>query len=290
MGPPSSDSTAEGISKETPAAAQWVDRPATVVFSKGPPIQAVYVGPGLSLDLHRHYATQISISVGEPFRVRTSESDSFQEQESFVVGPNVAHELDAEGIPIVEIWGEVGALADFARHLSATSGSLVPSLPPELLVELRSHFLEVETRSIDRQAGEALLSYVFTQLLGAGSASTEGDPRIAHARSLVTPRFLVDELRPIDALASEVHLSTSRFRHLWREETGMSVQSYLRWQRLLAAMVASAGGASLTEAAHIAGFADSAHLSRVFRATFGITPSDIFKNSHFVQAILGDPR
>jgi AraC family transcriptional regulator len=34
---------------------------------------------------------------------------------------------------------------------------------------------------------------------------------------------------------------------------------------------------SLTEAAHIAGFADSAHLSRTFRATFGVTPCLLFK-------------
>ena len=36
-------------------------------------------------------------------------------------------------------------------------------------------------------------------------------------------------------------------------------------------------GSSLTEAAHEAGFADSAHLSRTFRATFGIAPSFLFE-------------
>jgi AraC-like DNA-binding protein len=70
----------------------------------------------------------------------------------------------------------------------------------------------------------------------------------------------------------------------------MSVQSYLRWKRLIAAISASALGASLTQAAHAAGFADSAHLTRVFRATFGISPSSIFKNSHAVQVIYGVER
>lgn len=38
-------------------------------------------------------------------------------------------------------------------------------------------------------------------------------------------------------------------------------------------------GSSLTEAAHVAGFADSAHLSRTFRSMFGIAPSFMFERS-----------
>lgn len=46
-----------------------------------------------------------------------------------------------------------------------------------------------------------------------------------------------------------------------------------RWLRLQHALAAVQAGASLTAAAHAAGFADSAHLTRSCRAMFGITPS-----------------
>jgi AraC-like DNA-binding protein len=36
-----------------------------------------------------------------------------------------------------------------------------------------------------------------------------------------------------------------------------------------------AAGGSLTDAAHEAGFADSAHLSRTFRRMFGVAPSSL---------------
>jgi AraC-like DNA-binding protein len=36
-------------------------------------------------------------------------------------------------------------------------------------------------------------------------------------------------------------------------------------------------GSSLTEAAVEAGFTDSAHFARLFRATFGVTPSYVFR-------------
>ena len=45
---------------------------------------------------------------------------------------------------------------------------------------------------------------------------------------------------------------------------------------------------SLTEIAHEAGFADLAHFSRAFRASFGMTPSLAAKDSRSVQVIFCD--
>ena len=42
------------------------------------------------------------------------------------------------------------------------------------------------------------------------------------------------------------------------------------WRRLIRALEVYAGGQSLTEAAHMAGFSDSAHFSRVFKRFFGL--------------------
>ena len=44
-----------------------------------------------------------------------------------------------------------------------------------------------------------------------------------------------------------------------------------------AAVSAYRGGASLTEAAHAAGFASSAHFSTAFRDMFGMTPSELVR-------------
>jgi AraC-like DNA-binding protein len=44
-------------------------------------------------------------------------------------------------------------------------------------------------------------------------------------------------------------------------------------------------GVSLTTAAHEAGFADSAHLSRTFKHMFGLTPSELFKNNQYIQVV-----
>ncbi|HUL98536.1 MAG TPA: helix-turn-helix domain-containing protein [Mycobacterium sp.] len=53
----------------------------------------------------------------------------------------------------------------------------------------------------------------------------------------------------------------------------------LLWLRLVDAIGALSGGASLTDAAHRTGFSDSAHLSRTFRRMFGMAPS-LLVSSH----------
>ena len=263
-------------------ASRWRTQRTTLVIW---PSHAISVGMGQSLTLHRHYATQISISLGAPLQARTRASGSYTEQQSFIVGPNIPHQVETPGVPSFVLWSEARALADLARRLKTASASELPALPEDLLNVLLPVLLASGGQVPDEQAGQAILSHVLTTLIGPTWDEGPDDPRIATARSLVTPQLLVEQSQPIPYLATHVHLSPSRFRHLFRGQMGMSVQSYLRWQRLIAALRTSACGASLTEAAHAAGFADSAHLTRVFRATFGLPPSQIFKNSHAVQVI-----
>lgn len=79
-----------------------------------------------------------------------------------------------------------------------------------------------------------------------------------------------DESLDGSAKAVGVHLSPSRLRHLFVEQTGLAFKTYMLWLRLVRALEAYADGRSLTEAAHEAGFSDSAHFSRIFKRTFGL--------------------
>lgn len=74
----------------------------------------------------------------------------------------------------------------------------------------------------------------------------------------------------LPSAAGHVNLSQSRARHLFVVQTGLPFKTYVLWLRLECAVAHYARGSSLTEAAHNAGFADSAHFSRTFRRTFGL--------------------
>ena len=74
-------------------------------------------------------------------------------------------------------------------------------------------------------------------------------------------------------LAAEVGLSEDRFMHVFKAQMGLPVRRYLLWLRLHRAARLMKAGVTLTEAAHGAGFADSAHMSRTFKENFGVPPS-----------------
>ena len=68
-------------------------------------------------------------------------------------------------------------------------------------------------------------------------------------------------------------LSPGRFRHLFAAQTGMGLRPYILWRRLLRVWELAMSGESFSAAAHAAGFADSAHLTRTSRRMFGVPPS-----------------
>jgi AraC family transcriptional regulator len=97
------------------------------------------------------------------------------------------------------------------------------------------------------------------------------DPRVLAAVEYIRQR--VDQPVSLPEVAKAANLSPGRFRHLFVEETGMPLRTYVLWRRLLHVWTLLMGGETLAGAAHAAGFADSAHLSRTARTMFGLPPS-----------------
>ncbi|MFO0554300.1 MAG: helix-turn-helix domain-containing protein [Polyangiaceae bacterium] len=80
----------------------------------------------------------------------------------------------------------------------------------------------------------------------------------------------------VDDAASRARLSTSRFTHLVSDTLGPSPLTFRTWFKLRRAIGAALlNGANLTEAAHLAGFADSAHLTRTCKSTMGVRPAQM---------------
>jgi len=94
---------------------------------------------------------------------------------------------------------------------------------------------------------------------------------------MVVDALMVDtgENAGLAELAARVGLSEGRLAHLFRRNVGIPMRQYRLWLRLGQAVRSISRGRSLTEAAHMAGFSDSAHFCRICRRMFGTAPSDL---------------
>lgn len=148
------------------------------------------------------------------------------------------------------------------------------------------HLAANEVRNPRR--GEMVLDGLISATLGEIFAAPL--EQVALASGGLTPRqFMAVERHmranlsrhvPVAELAEVAGLSESWFAHCFKQHCD---ETPLRWQsrmRLEAAKTMMGDAAlSLAEIAHTTGFADQAHLSRLFRAAFGLPPS-VWRRDH----------
>jgi AraC-like DNA-binding protein len=96
------------------------------------------------------------------------------------------------------------------------------------------------------------------------------DPRLARACELVTADLR--QPRPVSWLAREVKASERTLTRLFRTEFGMTYPQWRTTVRVFHAMIALAGGATVTETAHDCGWATASAFVDTFTRTMGQTP------------------
>ncbi len=77
----------------------------------------------------------------------------------------------------------------------------------------------------------------------------------------------------LEQLADEVGLSASRLAHLFREEVGRSIQSYILERRLMmAAMLIVQTHERISQIAYSVGFGDVSNFNHAFKRRFEMSP------------------
>ena len=81
----------------------------------------------------------------------------------------------------------------------------------------------------------------------------------------------------IKEIADKVFLSESRLTHLFKEEAGVALKSYILIRKMEHAYKHVNSGGKITQAAHESGFASSAHLAYTCKTFTGISIRDVLK-------------
>jgi len=221
-------------------------------------------GAAKSTDFHAHHAVQLTFSLGARLQVRTRHQNILG---NCVVGADVSHALEAVGLGAI-LFVEPESRAGRAIAHSLLGKARLAPVPDGVVDDLIG---ALKSAYADAGKSDAFLIGIGRSIIArlAGLAEPElPDRRVQNIIAQVASRL--DNPMTLAAAAKSVDLSPGRLRHLFVEQTGLPFRTYLLWLRLRKAVAVFAGGASLTEAAHQAGFSDSAHFSRTFRRMFGI--------------------
>ncbi len=220
---------------------------------------------------HAHHAIQITLCPQQPIRLRSTDAPGWHHTQASVVMPHRPHQFDGCGQDVVMVFVEPETPA--GRMLIARYGHapLTTLDDQAAITEQAQGVLDgLASRASDEVliAGARAIIGLFT---GDVPQATWVDPRIARAVEWMQDRL--ETPISLAQAAATVHLSPGRFRHLFVAQTGISFRAYLLWARVNRAMITAMGGATWTQAAQQAGFADSAHLTRTCRRMFGIAPT-----------------
>jgi len=213
---------------------------------------------------HSHHAIQITFALKGNFEIGT--------RHGRLRGPVVAvasdtqHRFQASGA-VAFLFIEPESAVGRALHRELFANHPVV----EMATGGAHTFLESLRSCFDRGATAPDLLELGRTIIAALPGDGDRPSPDARVVSMIAyARTHLDNRLTLASAAQQVCLSPSRASHLFVAQTGLAFKSYILWLRLETAVALYADGLSLTEAAHQAGFADSAHFSRTFRRTFGL--------------------
>ena len=239
--------------------------------------RALYVGSALDTGVHAHHAVQVCITLGGVCRVRAGTRGRWRAHDAVVIPADLPHQLDAGAGTVALLY------LDPERLETRTLNPRTPVVIQRARVApLHARLAACAGAAPDPAALDALCDDVAAAVFGRPGAAAPLDDRVREAIAFL--RTVPGKAATATAVGERVALSPSRLGHLFSRTVGLPLRRYLLWLRLQDALGEMAAGASVTDAAHGAGFADGAHLSRTCRRMFGVTPSGLQQVSQFVQA------
>jgi AraC-like DNA-binding protein len=218
---------------------------------------------------HSHYAIQLAIGAPD-MKVQVGRNGPWQPCAGALTPSRAVHTIDVGGCDISLVLF-VEPETPQGKALAARMNGQAELLDADVVAIAAQRLAKAWRVDQSHDAVIAVCMQLVQDLSGTAPQPEPSDPRVLAAVAYIRER--VDEQVSLPEVARVANLSPGRFRHLFVEETGMPLRTYVLWRRLLHVWTLLMRGETLSGAAHAAGFADSAHLSRTSRTMFGLPPS-----------------
>jgi len=235
----------------------------------------LYVGPSKATSLHRNHAA-VWLNAPEG-RMRVTLADGTLLEDMVVYLPSdTEYAAEEVATSIAALYWEPES-ASFHRVAERFENAPRAFHCPQDSMDAWQTLQNAATSLADAERLAAkLFCLAETDFVTVSPRDTGEDSRVTAALAFL--RESPQLYGSLEALAEKVHLSPSRFAHIFKRVVGVPVRRYVLWMKMRRALELAITGDSLTTAALSAGFADSAHLSRTVRAMMGIAPEYLFRH------------
>ncbi|WP_163851361.1 helix-turn-helix transcriptional regulator [Pseudooceanicola aestuarii] len=229
-----------------------------------------YVGlAGRKMQNRRMGGVAIYLAPRGHFRLRIG-TEEWQRRELAILPPYQAHQVHSEGNQIISVLIETERLyqGELPRLLADFND---PARRAGFVHRMRDAAAELAAHP---DGGEMLAEEFDRIVLGRALREGQMDPRIARALETMKRDGLENPALAAE-IAAGIGLSSSRFLHLFKDQTGVSFRNYRMWRRARSFMLHANQTNSLTDVALSLGYPDSSHFSNSIRKTFGLQPRSI---------------
>ena len=221
--------------------------------------------------MHAHYAIQVAFGSERGIRFRSTAEEEWTAYGGAIIPSRQPHTMDAKQLSLSAVLFVEPETRDGRALVERYVRGGISALPDDALAECAPALFAAWREEGTEAAITAAARRVVQVLTGGVQPSIVSDERILRAVTYINAHL--DRPLTLEEVAGEACLSPSRFRHLFVEQTGTGLRPYILWRRFVRVWELLMGGATLSAAAHAAGFADAAHLSRTARSMFGFPPS-----------------
>ncbi len=226
---------------------------------------------------HSHCILQIFLSFDAPMEIIVGERCI--SGKCVIINKNVPHSV---------VSNEQMRLSIFIEPTANLSHQLAKKLIGDYLICDKENIAEIQRKAVELiSASQNIYQSFINNLidyLGLKIAHPILDERIKQTMNLLKDCDFYDHT--IKYFSDKVALSPSRLSHLFREQIGVPLKSYIILHQLEKAFTALFDGKNITDAAMIAGFDSSSPFAATTKKWLGMPVSISIKDSEFLKAII----
>ncbi|MCY6959913.1 AraC family transcriptional regulator [Clostridium brassicae] len=233
---------------------------------------------------HKHWAKHLLISLDGKINCFIQNEKVICE--GIMISSNVLHTVETnKNDVLVYLFDET---TDIAKEIEEKylKDKLYHVIELDTVQEIKTIWNENMKNLKDAHQVEKAYSNTYERILGACNLNTKKpyikDGRIKEVLSLLKDTEEITE-GIIGELAQRVYLSQSRLSHLFKEETKISLNSFLVIMKIAKTYDYISLGENITEASIKAGFNSPSHFATTNKNMFGISANELRKDVRFIQ-------